>query len=927
MIVWLLMEITLMNKANFEKKKIAFSLLGPGLFSPCVKNLKIDVSNWSPLVAHIVMKKLDRETFRSFEQTIKEPREIQNLNDLLTFIETRFLSLETTGEVKKRVEQRFDQNNRKNWPVRAHHASTGACRYCKGQHTIYSCQKFQQLKPSGRLSFMTQNKICKNSLNHEASEKCHSTKRCQICNQFHHSLLHIDQKETAKIAINSHVTTKTKRDCNVLLATALVKARTTQQSFEYLRALIDPGSQATLITEYGAQRLGVPREKIHAEITGMGGVHSGVACSKIQVELIPRFPANNFTLHCEALVLPTLTKAQAEHGIIPEKLQHNNFLLADPTFDTPGPIDIILGADAFTEIILDGIKKTENGVLCQRTHFGWILSGRTIIAENISTKIVSMLRTAEINTQLKKLWEVEEVPPEDSKKRHENKCEEIFRKTTKRGTDRKFTVHVPFKEDITERLREAQSRALARLFQMERRFAKDKNLHREYKKFMDEYLRLGHMVPVEENKTETKPNIYYMPHQAVIKEDSTTTKLRVVFDASTKTSSGVSLNDMMYNGPKLQSELQSILLRWRKHQWAFTAVIEKMYRQIRVTENHQDYQRVLWRSTPDERIREFKVTTVTYGTTSAPYLAVKTLQSLAKEEARTYPEAARVVQEDFYVDDLMSGTHSLQKAKVLQRNLVELLSSGGFNLRKWRTNNAALAQNLPEDLRDKTYMEISDNETVKTLGVYWNPTKDEFRFKVHLNVDEKEFSKRTVLADIAKLFDPLGWITPVMIKAKLLLQELWIKEYTWDQQLSEDIAIKWGKFRRDLTSIENISIPRWNRYAPSISTIELHGFADASEKVYGAVVYSRVTTEYGKKFVTLLTSKTKVAPLRKISVPRLELCGAVLVAKILDFAKRTLQYDNAATYAWTDSIITLSWKKSNPERWDTFVSNREKFRR
>lgn len=208
----------------------------------------------------------------------------------------------------------------------------------------------------------------------------------------------------------------------------------------------------------------------------------------------------------------------------------------------------------------------------------------------------------------------------------------------------------------------------------------------------------------EVNDTPNQIN-YYLPHHAIIKPTSSTTKLRVVFDASAKSDSDLSLNDVLMVGANVQDNLFYIILRFRKYKYVFTTDITKMYRQIQVNPTQTNLQRILWRSNKMESIKTFELTTVTYGTASAPYLATRALKQLALDEMQNHPLSAKTVLEDFYVDDCLSGSNSLEEVLTLQNELIILLRKGGY-LHKWCSNNYALLENISESEREKWLLEV-----------------------------------------------------------------------------------------------------------------------------------------------------------------------------------------------------------------------------
>lgn len=222
---------------------------------------------------------------------------------------------------------------------------------------------------------------------------------------------------------------------------------------------------------------------------------------------------------------------------------------------------------------------------------------------------------------------------------------------------------------------------------MEKRFERDSSFRRQYSDFIAEYLTLGHMeeVPADEISVEVD-KCFYLAHHAVIKADSSTTKLRVVFDASSASGSGVSLNDRLLSGPNVNQDLFDVHLRFRSNEVVFAADAEKMFRQVLVHPLDRDYQRIVWRNDPSEPIKHFRLCTVTYSTKPAPFLAIEAMREAARSYETVYPVAAARIVLDMYVDDFMSGAKNIDEAKKLKDQVCEILKSAGFNLRKWTTN-------------------------------------------------------------------------------------------------------------------------------------------------------------------------------------------------------------------------------------------------
>ena len=297
----------------------------------------------------------------------------------------------------------------------------------------------------------------------------------------------------------------------------------------------------------------------------------------------------------------------------------------------------------------------------------------------------------------------------------------------------------------------------------------------------------------------------------------------------------------------------------------------------------------------------------------------------ALDLASEYPHAAAIVEQSFYVDNGLTGADSIQEAINLQKELQALFGCGGFLLRKWNSNQPAVLQHLPPELRDTNQTQTlpSQEEYTKTLGIEWNTTADHFRLTISNLPSVDVVTKRVLVSDVAKTFDVLGWFSPAIIKVKILMQRLWELKIDWDDPLPTDVHTAWSQWRSELKCLSSKHIPRC--YFPDgadVVAIELHGFSDASEDAYAAVVYLRLTDSTGQVHTSMVMSKTKVAPIKRLTIPRLELCGAHLLSRLLHHVQQVFNIPLNCTYAWVDSTIVLSWLVGTPRRFKTFVGNR-----
>lgn len=264
----------------------------------------------------------------------------------------------------------------------------------------------------------------------------------------------------------------------------------------------------------------------------------------------------------------------------------------------------------------------------------------------------------------------------------------------------------------------------------------------------------------------------------------------------------------MYTGPIVQSDLFSILIRFRLPRFVFTTDIEKMYRQVLVHQDYRRYQVILWRNDPSAPMKCYQLNTVTYGTRAAPYLATRCLQQIALENETDYPLGSQMLRDNFYVDDGLGGSNSLSAAIETQRQLTYILRKHGFNCRKWSANNKQLLQNIPEIHREVNLdFNSTEKESIKTLGLLWLPKTDHLCVKVKVETVDV-ITKRTISFDLARLFDPLGLLAPIVVRAKIFIQHLWQMKLTWDESLPEDLSSKWSDFREGLISLNNLQITR-----------------------------------------------------------------------------------------------------------------------
>lgn len=916
-----------------------------------LKSQLTEAERFDALAVYILTQKLDIKTTEAWEQSINNQDEFQTFTAFSTFLENHCRTQELVRSTTIKPVDNYVQDNHRT--TKSYYTSTPKtnCTMCqKDNHAVFKCFKFKKLSAHERINFAKYKRLCMRCLSADHKfEDCPHSYECFKCKEPHNFLLHTSQnKSSSSNAISSNQPQrgknnfdrpKTSDDSTIythygtnlshrsqpqtLLATAQVIIISPGGQAFRMRALIDPGSQASLITRSAANILNLKFIKCNTTVRGLGATTAGESSELVNCT-VRSIHNQTQGVSLEAIVMPRLTdKLPSNRVAVSASWTHlHNLPLADPLYYKPEKIDLILGADTYGEIIISEIRKGPIGTpVAQNSIFGWILIGKAFIEQTQETRsreIMTYYSEAEVCTSLRRFWELEDVSDLRKPTKNDELCEEHFQKNHIRRHNGSYSVDLPFNtnDNIPPIFGNTRNQALMRFFQMERRLQSNPVLKTQYSNFMSEYLQLGHMSISTQPITSAS---FFLPHHAIVKPSSISTKVRVVFDASAKDSKGTSLNDTLHIGPTIQQDLLSILLRWRKHKIAITADVEKMYRQIGINDHHQPFQRILWRN-DDGDIKDYKLSTVTYGTACAPYLAIRTLHQLASDEQSNFPHACDRTIKDMYVDDFISGSDTIQEAHALQSDMVNLFRRGGFNLRKWSSNATQVLDDIPSTQREgANCLDVCRDDMIKTLGIMWHTFDDKFHFIVKPSVKPSKFTKRTLLSDVAKLFDPIGLLAPVVINAKILFQSLWLKGLSWDEQLPEDIVTEWLNLRSKLCEVTDIKIPRWIGTSRINQKTEFHGFCDASNKAYAAVVYCR-TVNNGIFKVSLLTSKTRVAPIKKISLPNLELCGATLLATLIKKVQESMEI-NAEIFAWTDSTIVLDWMQSNTHK-QIFVANR-----
>lgn len=926
----------------------------------------LNIENLAEFILYsIACKKLDAETGRQFETSILKETKMPSFNDLLTYVKNLVRVMERTEGFSVHAGSSKDISRK----PRTHPVSgpiskpTSQCmiateqnKICvackKASHALYHCAVFKSLEPKQRVEFVKANKFCFNCLSDSHLASVCKASACRLCGFKHNTLLHLQsysQKSTppespseapaksseisSKVPVSMYTSNPTSENMTtVLLSTAKVAVRDVYGQVSYLRMLLDSGSMSHFITHDACTKLGIKIKPVYVDVSGIGGKQSTTR-GITDMTFTSRFnPLVSYTLS-QVLVVDKITDGLPLHKVdISQIPKLDQATLSDDEFHTPGPIDGLIGSELFSVIM--GSKKVDSKLgsnlpIIFESQLGDIVMGKapmfacSISSKNNEVHVCAFAKTSlvSLESMMQKFWTTEEVaPPTQTMSLDDKICEEKFVSSYNRCEDGHYSVALPFKMDPIL-LGDSWEIARKRFACLERKFCMKPDFKENYVHAMREYMTDGHAILVQDENYKADKPAFYMPHHAIVRPDHLTTKTRIVFDISSKTSSGLSLNDVLHTGPTLFKGLFDLLIMFRLFPHVVSADLRKMFLSIFVHPEDRKYQRFLWRESQDQPIQCYEMVKVVFGSKPSPFLAQRVLAQLAMDSKDKFPNGSSEV-EQFYMDDYLGSFLEPGTAVNIVQEMISMFKESGFTICKFATNSKEVANEIPSSLQITNNVEWDHNEAyLKVLGIQWNPPEDYFSFKV--SIDNDKCTKRNILSITARIFDVLGFVSPFIITLKLLIKELWCMKLDWDEEPPSTIQKRWNSIVSEMPILNTLRIPRHLGIKTS-SSVSLISFCDASERALGACVYIQVTSPDGSISANLICAKSKVAPVKYVTIPRLELCAALLLAKLLHTVQTIIEkkYPIEKILCFTDSTVSLSWILSASFKWNTFVSNR-----
>lgn len=941
-----------------------------------LENLGVKSDQYGSLLIPVIMSKLSPEIRLQIAR--KTSTSVWEINELLEIIRNEVDARESSDAVKVKTQDSKQPYNNANNTNRTDSTASALiangsnkqngsvqCAFCVGYHFSASCEEVKDVE--SRKEILSRDKRCFLCLRrgHRAFE-CKSGKTCRKCGKRHHqsicgavfssrrnnSQVSNEQNKSTLMSVPPvqgdviTTTTNTRSRARILLQTATTIAYNESWSKSVpVRVLFDTGSQRSYITNTLKDKLGlnpVKRETLNLNTFGSREyTKQGCDLVKFSLQTKDHQKIDVCALSFPILCTPLTTKINLENY---SYLQNLNLADTSITEAEIPQIDVLIGSDHYYDIVNGEIIRGEQGPVAIGSKLGWLLSGPTnkgeikenfcqanLIIESPTSGICNSVDSnQELICELKRFWDTESIGISNN----EIDNEEFLPNVTFLQDDRRYEVNLPWKPGCFPDNSNYQL-CVNRLYQLRSKLQSNKELEGQYDNIFQEQIESGiiERVPVDETDNE---NSHFLPHHGVVRHDKETTRLRIVFDGSSKsTKAQHSINDCLEKGPNPIPLLFNILIKFRMHSIVIVADIEKAFHQIQISEEDRDMLRFLWfddLANDNPEIIQFRFRRLVFGLTPSPAILNTVLDHHLNKYQNKNSELIKLLRDSLYVDDLCTGADSVEEAIKIYTGASAVMKEGGFNLRKWDSNSAELCEKINSTIEnkptkvEKTPGSKNDNSPKKVLGISWNANSDTLSYEFEMLVEYAQSlpaTKRSVLRLSAKIFDPLGLLSPFTIKMKILFQALCVNKGDWDEKLEGEYLSSWNQFLQDILALRTLHVPRCC-FENNPVEFQLHGFCDASEKAYAAAVFLRTCYDNGKVKVTLVAAKTRVSPLKRQSIPRLELLGATILARLIHtlspICNSALKKD-PGIFLWTDSYTTLCWIKNN-RTWKQYIKHR-----
>ena len=845
------------------------------------------------------------------------------------------------------------------------HSQRPSCSYCKNTtHNSSNCDTIKTQQ--ARVDFIKQNNLCFNCLGHHRVSRCTSKTRCRLCRRKHHTSLCTNNTDDSasrassqtapRGTLQSPATTNPTSNPPTMnpsannsnpaqntppVASLTISTTATLQSIQLTKEpicllktavatvahegtqvdaniLFDEGSQRSFATQILIDKLRLqPHQTELIQLSTFGSPNPQV--KKLNVASLQVITKSGTPISITVLIVPSIAtplENTVETSCLTDLPHLKGLQLAHPvTRSDSFEISLLIGANHYWDFVGDHTVRG-NGPTAISSKLGYLLSGPLSITNpqqprNITNLMCMITNSRQEEEELQHMWSVESIGISQSTPLDPD--EQFFQNYSStaisRCADGSYMARLPWKEQhppLPTNFNISQKRTTS----LVRRLAQTPHMLSTYDAIISDQLKRGFIERVQASNTST--GVHYIPHHAV-RKDSVTTPIRIVFDCSCSESrSSASLNDCLEPGPTLLNDLCSIILRFRLHNYGFATDIEKAFLQIKLHHNDRDYARFLWlsdTSNPNSELITYRFQAVLFGATSSPFI----LNAVLRHHLQQYQTTvADDITQNLYVDNIISGCSSAEAATQYYQQARQIMKEANFNLRSWASNSSVLNTLAAQDAT------ADPNTTVNILGIQWSTHDDQLHLTPSKLANINNLvTKREVLQQSCKVFNPIGLATPVTIRAKMLIQRLWKESVDWDEPLSDILCQEWSSIFTDLVSVSELAIPRQYYSCESkMTNAELHLFCDANIKAYGTIAFFRQKDE-----TTFVMARGRVAPLKPLTVPQLELLGALTATRLSDYLQTSFTRHKFKSHFWTDSQIVLYWIQGN-KKLKPFVQHR-----
>ena len=790
-------------------------------------------------------------------------------------------------------------------------------------HYLNACDEFKSLKVEQRRDFVFKNKLCFLCLkgNHTA-KKCNNPRwECRSCEKGnrHHFLLHVNRNEEQHETTSLESNNCQVRNAKISLQTIPVLISHGDRKIK-INALLDPGSNTSFISKTVADEL-------------------QLSTSNHEIRYLNTITSNDQSISVSRVCLTIESvdgKVQRKENVLAlaeillksepldwQKLKLNWTHLAKvpfPKLSDRNRHEMLIGADlAYYHRCYKEIKGRGTAPIAKLTPLGWTALGPAALKGSSCTEAmdVHLCEFEDLNALVQAQWKLDSLGITDDNLKQESAEEKAAVKILDKSLmfkDGRYFAPMLWKNNSPTLVNNFEA-VERRTNNMERRISKNNDLFESCKQVIRSYVQKGYIYEIAYDKRFERA--FYIPYFPIVKKDRATTKCRLVFDCAAKYL-GSSLNDQIVTGPKLQNDIIDVMLRFRRYRYAVIGDISEMYLQIGLTPEDRKFCRFVFNN------KVYEWSRLIFGRSDAPFIALRVIRNHALKFKDQYGETVESIMESMYIDDLCDSRDEPSRVHDVVQQSTEIFAGASMKICKWITNCREVLSTIPSDLRASGVTHILDDQlpATKTLGLTWDVCRDEICYTVNEVTDftKEPCTKRNILRSNARIFDPLGYLDPILITSKILFQRVWAAGTDWDELAPDTIKQEWLHWYQQVKQLGSIRIPRHLGISLS-DEFQLHVFCDASKQAYSATIYVRSKS---KDRVTsrLVISKSRVTPLKSRTIPQLELMGATIATRLARRVCRVLRFDLTSVVFWTDSLNVLFWIKKPAKFFKPFVSNR-----